>query len=495
MPLLYLKRHNSGILVANMPSRNTKFYSLILMAADFIVLAFVFAIAYYIRTQIDHRALLHVVYTHEYIESFLVVTPLWILIFASLGLYASQVYNRRLIEWSRIALGSVLGILLIIGWEYVTTRHFFPARLVALYVLIGSAVATILAREIIRFIRGQFYRYGRGVSRVLIIGSSGATTDILRSLATTQRSGYQIVGFAGPSKLLQTHLGIKHFSRAEDALKHIKSLRVTTIIQTDLYDSDERNQKILGAAQMHHIQYNFIPGEPEFYTGKNTVDVFLGYPMITVSQTPLTGWGAIIKRIFDLTLTVITLPLWGLVVLGIAGLQKLFNPGPVFYMSKRLSRFSKPVMIYKFRTMGAQYGKKDASLEFEEMGRPDLAAEYRKNHKVTNDPRITRFGKFLRDTSLDEFPQFINVLKGELSLVGPRPILPQEVKFNPSRTALLHSVKSGVTGLWQVSGRSELSFDERIELELYYAQNWSFWMDLRILVKTIMVVIRKTGAK
>lgn len=465
------------------------------MAADFIVLAFVFAIAYYIRTQVDQRALLHDVYAHEYIESFLVVTPLWILIFASLGLYTSHVYNRRLIEWSRIVLGSVIGILLIIGWEYITTRHVFPARLVALYVLIGSALTTIIIREVIRLIRQQFYRYGHGVSRVLIIGSSGATTDILKSLSTTHRSGYQVVAYAGPSKLLPSHLGIHHYSRVEEALKCIQKLRVTTIIQTDLYDSEERNHKILGAAQMNHIQYNFIPGEPEFYTGKNTVDVFLGYPMITVSQTPLIGWGAIIKRVFDISLTVITLPLWGLLVLGIALLQKIFNPGPVFYMSKRLSRFSKPVMIYKFRTMGAQYGKKDASLEFEEMGRPDLAAEYRKNHKVTNDPRITSFGKFLRDTSLDEFPQFINVLKGQLSLVGPRPILPQEVKFNPSRTALLHSVKSGVTGLWQVSGRSELSFEERIELELYYAQNWSFWLDLRILLKTIMVVIRKTGAK
>ena len=217
--------------------------------------------------------------------------------------------------------------------------------------------------------------------------------------------------------------------------------------------------------------------------------------MITVSQTPLVGWGAIIKRLFDFVLVVITLPLWGLILLLIGLLQKIFNPGPIFYRSKRLSQFSKPIELFKFRSMGAQYGKKDASLEFEDMGRPDLAEEYRKNHKVNNDPRITHFGKFLRDTSLDELPQFINVLRGDLSLVGPRPILPQEVKFNRTRTALLHSVKSGVTGLWQVSGRSELSFEERIELELYYAQNWSFWLDLRILFKTIGVVLRKTGAK
>ena len=465
------------------------------MAADFIVLALVFAIAYYVRTQLDHRALLHAVYARQYLESFLAVAPAWLLIFASLGLYASHIYSRRLVEWSRIALGSLIGILLIIGWEYITGGHFFPARLVAFYVLIGSAGSLIFVREFIRFIRHQLYRYGRGVSRVLVIGNSSATTDIMTNLATTYRSGFQIVAFAGPGKLLPPHLGIKHYSRVEEALQCIEKLRITTIIQTDLYDSEDRNHKILAAAQICHIQYNFIPGEPDFYTGKNTVDVFLGYPMITVSQTPLVGWGAIIKRVFDLLFTLVTFPLWGLVVAVIALLQKVLSRGPVFYMSSRLSRFSKPVSLYKFRTMGAQYGKKDASLEFEDMGRPDLAEEYRKNHKVANDPRITWFGRFLRSTSLDEFPQFINVLKGELSLVGPRPILPQEVKFNPSRTALLHSVKSGVTGLWQVSGRSELSFDERIELELYYAQNWSFWLDLRILVKTVAVVIRKTGAK
>lgn len=478
-----------------MPTRNTKFYSLLLMAADLLVLAAVFGAAYYVRTQVDPRALLYDVYKNEYIVGFAVIAPVWLLIFASLGLYTSNIYNRRLIEWSRIALGSFIGVLLVVGWEYGTGVHIFPARLVTLYVLFGSLFSVIVVREIIRLVRNELYRYGRGVSRVLIVGSTAATTDILEALSTTHKSGYQVVAFAGPAALLPPHLGITRYGRVEAALKDIKKLGISTIIQTDLYDSEDRNHQILGAAQINHIQYNFIPGEPEFYTGKNTIDVFLGYPMITVSQTPLVGWGAIVKRVFDFSLTVLTLPLWGSVVLLLALLQKLFNRGPVFYMSQRLSQFSRPVMLYKFRTMGAQYGKKDASDEFEEMGRPDLADEYRKNHKVTNDPRITRFGKFLRDTSLDEFPQFINVLRGDLSLVGPRPILPQEVKFNRSRTALLHSVRSGVTGLWQVSGRSELSFEERIELELYYAQNWSFWLDLRILFKTIGVVLRKTGAK
>ncbi|MEO5949769.1 MAG: sugar transferase [Candidatus Saccharimonas sp.] len=465
------------------------------MAADLIVLAIVFFVAYYARTQLDTRTLLHMVYAWDYVLGFMVIAPVWILIFASLGLYTASIYGRRLVEWSRILLGCFIGILLVIGWEYATNVHIFPARLVALYVLLGSALSVILVRELLRDIRTELYRYGRGVSRVLIIGNSAATKDIVENLSSTIKSGYQIVAFAGPKSMVPQHLGICQYSTIEAALEDIQKLRVTTIIQTDLYDSDDRNHKILGAAQVNHIQYNFIPGEPEFYTGKNTVDVFLGYPMITVSQTPLVGWGAIFKRIFDAIVTTILVIVLSPIYLLIFLIQKIFNPGPAFYVSKRLSRFSKPINLFKFRTMGAKYGKKDASEEFEEMGRPDLADEYRQNHKVANDPRITKLGKFLRDTSLDELPQLFNVLRGDLSLVGPRPILPQEVKFDTARTALLHSVKSGVTGLWQVSGRSELSFEERIELELYYAQNWSFWLDLRILFKTVGVVIRKTGAK
>jgi undecaprenyl-phosphate galactose phosphotransferase len=222
--------------------------------------------------------------------------------------------------------------------------------------------------------------------------------------------------------------------------------------------------------------------------------------MITVHQTPLVGWGAIIKRVFDFVVSLILVILLSPLLLIIIILQKILNPGKIFYVNERLSRFSQPVGLLKFRSMThlpqfANSKNVDDAVEFRAMGREDLAEEYEKNRKVTNDPRVNKFARFLRASSIDELPGLFNVIKGDLSLVGPRPILPQEVKFSPSRTALLHSVKSGVTGLWQVSGRSELSFEERIELELFYAQNWSFWLDIKILFKTIGVVIRKRGAK
>lgn len=478
-----------------MPSKNTKFYSLVLILADFFVLLLAFGIAYILRTQYDPRPLANQVYASDYFLSFLVIGPVWIAIFAALGLYQASTYNRRLVEWGKIAIGTFIGILVIIGWEYVSGRHIFPARLVTLYAFSGSFVSILLEREVLRITRSLLFYFGRGISRVLIVGNSNATRDIADNLAETHKSGYKIVAVAGPKKAIPPGLDIRHFASVDAALKDIKTLRITTIIQTDLYDSSERNQRILGAAQTNHIQYSFIPGEAEFYAGKNTVDVFLGYPMISVSQTPLIGWGAIVKPIFDTIFSAVFIVVLSPVFLVLILCQLIFNPGPIFYISKRLSKFSEAVDLIKFRSMSAKYGSRDASVEFREMGREDLVKEYEKYHKVENDPRITKFGRFLRATSLDELPQLLNVLKGDLSLVGPRPILPQEANFSPSRTALLHSVKSGLTGLWQVSGRSSLSFDERIELELFYAQNWSFWLDLKILIKTIGVVLRKKGAK
>jgi exopolysaccharide biosynthesis polyprenyl glycosylphosphotransferase len=478
-----------------MPTKNTRLYSLLLVLADMAVLLIAFTLAYIVRVHYDPRPLLAPVYAADYAEAFVAIVPIWIIIFASLGLYNPSTYNRRLVEWSKIALGAFIGVLVIIGWEYISEKHFFPARLVAWYALAGSFLLLLIEREVFRIVRGLLFRFGRGISRVLVIGNSAATKDIADNLSFTERSGYKIIAIAGPAKVLPPGLNVVHFTTVETALKKVKELRITTIIQTDLYDSVERNQRILSAAQTHHISYNFIPGEAEFYTGKNTVDVFLGYPMISVSQTPLIGWGDIVKRIFDFVVALFVVIVLSPIFLIVAILQKIFNPGPVFIPVKRLTRHAQPFGMLKFRSMQPKYGKKDAVQDFIDMHRPDLAEEYEKNRKILSqpDPRITKFGHFLRKTSIDELPQLFNVLRGELSLVGPRPIEPVELPRYKDRGPLLLSVRSGITGLWQVSGRNDLSFDQRVELELYYAQNWSFWLDLKILLKTPKALLSRKG--
>ena len=482
-----------------MQHRNSRLYSLILILIDALVLITAFVLAYTARVQYDPRPLLNNIYAFDFLFSFLLIIPFWILLFAIIGLYRPETYNRRLVEWSKIAIGSFLGILLVIGWEYISGKDLFPARLVAVYALAGSFILIVLEREILRFIRKLLFRYGKGTKRVLLIGSSSATKDIAHSISDTAKSGYEVVAIAGPKTVLPDHFTSHHYPRVEAALADLKLNEINAIIQTDLYEVADKNQKILSAAQKAHIDYSFIPGEAEFYSGKNTVDVFLGYPMISVYQTPLIGWGAILKRFFDFAVSLVLTIILIIPFLIIAILQKLLNPGKIFYVNGRLSRFSQPVGLLKFRTMSHLPGYEGRNVndaaEFRAMGREDLAKEYEQNQKVSRDPRVNAFGRFLRRTSIDELPQVLNVLKGDLSLVGPRPILPSEVKFAKGRAALLHSVKSGVTGLWQVSGRSELSFEERIDLELFYAQNWTFWLDIKILFKTVLTVLKGRGAK
>ena len=464
------------------------------MTADFLVLLAAFTAAYIVRVQIDSRPLLSPVYAVDYLAMALTILPLWIIVFAMLGLYSSQTYNRRLAEWGRIFFGVIIGILIVIGWQYVTDRVFFPARLVALYALGASLALVIFERELLRLIRSLAFRYGVGISRVLMIGHSEATEDIALALSATDKSGYHIVAMATPKKYIPYRKNITHYSDIAAALANIRAQRIDTIIQTD-FEDDDINEKILSAAQVNHVRYNFIPGRPEFYTGKNTIDVFLGYPMISVSQTPLIGWGAIAKRIFDVLLITFFAPIWLPIFLLTLLLQKLLNPGPLYFKSPRLGRYGKQIQVYKFRSMLWKYCGPDAIKIFKDMGREDLAEEYKQNRKVANDPRITGFGKFIRMTSLDELPQLFNVFKGDMSLVGPRPIIKDEQVFYKDKASLLFSVQPGITGLWQVSGRSDLSFKERVDLELFYAQNWSFMLDLKILFKTIRVVLFGHGAR
>lgn len=475
--------------------RNNVFYSLFLIASDLLVLILAFVIAYVLRVQLDNRPLVAQIAAEDYFYTFVAIAPFWIITLAALGLYDKNIRNKRANETIKLLVGSFVGILLVIGYEFISGNPVFPARLVAVYAFFISFILLVFSRFTIHTIRGILFRRGVGSHRLMVIGSSDTTCDVVSQLSRTSKSGYHISAVVGPKKLVPKDMDVAHFTSVTQALSSIRSMHITAIIQTELYEDDSKNQAILSAAQTNHIDYNFIPGKGEFYSGKNTVDLFLGYPMISVSQTALIGWGEVVKRIFDLLITIPLLIVLSPFLTIIWILQKIFNPGPALYKSARLSRYSEKFTLYKFRSMNPKYGKKDAATEFRAMGREDLAHEYELHRKVKDDPRITGFGKFLRDTSIDELPQLFNVLKGELSLVGPRPILPQEMKLTKGRGALLHSVKSGVTGLWQVSGRSNLSFDKRIELETYYAQNWSFWLDIKILLKTLIVVIKKSGAK
>ncbi|MCE5193104.1 sugar transferase [bacterium] len=217
-----------------------------------------------------------------------------------------------------------------------------------------------------------------------------------------------------------------------------------------------------------------------------------GTPVLKVRDLLVVGVGARIKRLMDVLLATLGVVILSPLLLVLAILVKLTSPGPVLFGHKRLGEGGKPIRVFKLRSMTI-----DAEARLREMldADPALRAEYEATYKLRDDPRITPLGRWLRRTSLDELPQLFNVLRGDLSLVGPRPIVADEIAKYGSASAAILRVRPGVTGLWQVSGRSDLDYAERVRLDMDYITHWNLWLDLRILAATIPAVLRRRGAR
>lgn len=198
-----------------------------------------------------------------------------------------------------------------------------------------------------------------------------------------------------------------------------------------------------------------------------------------------------VKRSMDLLLLLLSSPIVIPLVIVISIVVKITSPGPVFYGHKRIGKNGKEFKCWKFRSMVIDADKQLEKILAEN---PEMKAEWEKDRKFTNDPRVTKIGKFLRRTSIDEIPQLFNILTGEMSFIGPRPVTSPELTKYGSKSDYILSVKPGLSGMWQISGRSDTGYEERITLDSYYIQNWSFWLDIWILIKTIYVVIKGKGA-
>ena len=457
-----------------------------------------FAAAYVLRVSISHRPISETVHSSTYIEIFLLLVPFWILVFALLGLYKNSVYEKRFTEAGRLLIGSFLGLLFVTSFAYFYRTPVFPAHLVPIYGFVFGFLFLLIFRNFTRWVRRWLFKYGYGITNILIVGDTEIARELASSLKDWRVSGYRIVGIVGQQAgQLKSFAGLKTFTTFEDAVAKIQASHVHSIVQTELYSSTERNNQILEFAQSQHIAYRFIPGNGELFLGKLDVELFRSaVPVIAVHQTALFGWGRIVKRLFDLTVTALLLLLASPFMLLIALFILFFGGrGGVFFRQTRLTRFNQKFRVFKFRTAKSEFNGLTHQEAFNKMGRPELLKTFYENGEyLPDDPRYTGIGLFLRKTSLDELPQLFNIIKGDLSLVGPRALVPQELDAHEKRHAIL-SVKSGITGLAQISGRKEISFEDRRQLDVYYVQNWSFWLDLVILIKTVRVVTSGQGAR
>lgn len=471
-------------------------YSFFLVVGDFLALVTAFVGAYILRVTLDARPLAAQVHARTYLSVFLVLLPFWILIFALLGLYNSNVHEKRFSELGRLFIGSFIGLLFVVFWDFISVKPIFPAKLVPIYGFVLAFIFLVIFRNLARFTRTTLFQYGIGITNILIIGDTKVASELIESLFNSHESGYKIVGIVGRQHNIDHRPSLRVYKTFKEACLSIGVVRIHSIVQTELYADQDKNNEILTYAQTNHISYRFIPGNTELFVGKIGVELFRSsIPVIAVHQTPLLGWGRIVKRLFDLLTGSILLVVAAPFMLLIALLVKITGSGSVFFRQTRLTRYDQPFQIFKFRTQYQKYDGTTPEEAFSKMNKPELAKKYRENGDfLAHDPRVTPLGRFLRRTSLDELPQLFNVVKGGLSLVGPRALIPQELHEYEKHHAIL-SVKSGLTGLAQVSGRRNISFDERRQLDMFYVQNWSFWLDIVILLKTIRVVITNQGAK
>lgn len=484
-----------------MRKRSELFFSLILVPIDFVALTAAFVLAYIIRVKLDGRPVAHPIEALIFLKISLIILPIWIIIFALSGLYSLSSLRGRAVELGRVFMAVSGGVMAMILLDFFSRVPLFPSRAVPIYAYGLGLMIVVLARTIVRVIQRSLFRSGIGLHQAILVGSGELAVRIAAELGQPS-SGYQILAAIDTAKGAAKRLGdIPTFDSFAAALDSLGGKEINDIIQADsALDQDEVLQ-LVHFSTNNHISYRFVANQFGIYATNSTIGTLAGIPVIEMRLTPLDGWGRILKRFMDVILSGLGLVILSPIFLIVAIITRLTDPGPVIFHHSRLSRQGVPIKVYKFRSMylkyctGADYsGKSDAEVLSEELGQPELAVEFAREQKLTSDPRVSPFGEIIRRTSIDELPQLWNVLRGDLSLVGPRPIVEIELARYGDESMRFLALKPGLTGLWQTSGRSDLSYEERIKLDIYYVENWSLWLDLRILFRTAIMLVSGKGA-
>jgi exopolysaccharide biosynthesis polyprenyl glycosylphosphotransferase len=368
-------------------------------------------------------------------------------------------------------------------------RSLFYSRIIFVYAGILILVLLSSLRLVRRLILGRLRQAGQGVDRLLIIGAGEVGRAVMRNIIAQPELGYQVIGFLDddPAKS-STDIGpIKALGAVENLPQVIETLAIAQVIITLPWQYHRKTVRLVLEAEEAGVRARVVPDLFQLSLGGVDVETINGIPLISIKQTALTGWNLVLKRILDLSFaipfTLVMAPIWLIIAVAI----KLDSPGPVFFKQERAGKGGKAFRVYKFRSMVVGAEAEQAKLAAQNEATGPL-------FKIRDDPRRTRVGRFIRQTSLDELPQFINVIRGEMSVVGPRPALFSEVAQYQEWQRKRLDIQPGVTGLWQVSGRSDLTFDEMVMLDIYYGENWSLGADIRIMLRTVPQFLFGDGA-
>jgi exopolysaccharide biosynthesis polyprenyl glycosylphosphotransferase len=425
----------------------------------------------------------------EYISQQILLNLLLIVTFSQNKVWRRQRGEFWLDEVSRVIYATAAGVALLMAFTFFFRPLAF-SRLLLVWVLVFIILLISLARFIRRWILVIQYRRGIGVDKALIIGSGEVGRSVIRTLLARPDLGFQAIGYLDEGTT-ENNIGSGRIPHLGGYIE----LPIILASQSDVHTvfvalpshRQEQIEESVRLCQVYGIHSQVVPDLFQLSLNRVEFNNMAGIPMLSVREVKISLAGRALKRAMDLGITLLlavpALLFTGIVILAI----RLESPGPVLFWQERIGMKGKPFKMVKFRSMVVDAEDQKAALEMmNEASGPIF--------KIKNDPRLTRVGRIIRRLSLDELPQLYNVLRGEMSLVGPRPPLVEEVaQYQPWHMQRLE-VKGGITGLWQVSGRSDLTFDEQCLLDIYYIENWSLALDLRLMLQTIPYSLFGRGA-
>jgi exopolysaccharide biosynthesis polyprenyl glycosylphosphotransferase len=410
-----------------------------------------------------------------------------ILIFALRGLYSIRLTGSWFRQIWTIVSSTTLGMAFLITYYFI----FQPpsnSRLLVPFVWATAILVLCTARLIVSLIMGMLYRLGLGESRLLVVGSGRLGKMIMQHMVANPNLGYNIVGFLHDMNEPPSDFGrFKMLGTLEDLGMVIRSMQIDEVIIALPSHLHQQSIRSVRLCERLGTSFKLVPDLYELSLSRIDMEAIEGIPLIGIKQVSINSVQRLVTRVVDVIVAALILiigfPLWLCIALAIG----LSSPGEILYKQIRIGLNGRPFKVYKFRSM---YKNAEARLA-------DLVAHNEVQgplFKIKDDPRITPVGRFLRHTSFDEIPQLINVIKGEMSLVGPRPQLPHEVAQYEEWQKGRLAIKPGMTGLWQVRGRSNISFDEGMLMDLYYIENWSLRLYFQVLLRTIPAVLFRRGA-
>lgn len=413
------------------------------------------------------------------------LVPILLIIFQLQGLYRYPRQSYWIDDAAKVFAGATIGTAILI----VMVFYFRPAalsRLMFLYAWIIIFAALAAERLVFRGLWSYLQRKGLGIERVLVVGAGDVGKMVMQNIAVQPELGYKVVGFLDDERI--DDLGkFTALGSTRDIRRIISEESVDEVLVTLPVSAHRLTSQIMLACSQRSVRCRVVPDFFQISLKQVDVSELNGIPLISIREVPLHGTRRVLKRLGDMALAgllvVLTSPITAIIALAI----RLDSPGPIFFRQQRVGRDGRTFTLFKFRSMWVDAEQRLINLlDKNEATGPIF--------KMKNDPRLTRVGRFIRRWSLDELPQFYNVVRGDMSMVGPRPPIPSEVESYEDWHRRRLEVRPGLTGLWQVSGRSDLSFDEMVLLDIWYIENWSPLLDFKILLRTIPAVLLGTGA-